>query len=161
VALPKHDRQHIGDGAVLDHDAAVHIGFAESQHGIGEDGALGGPGDKADRRRPAGAIPARKDGSCRGGDPEIPGADQPCELHPKQPIHRPPPTASTPSPAKPTLRLPGCETDRARLALRRNPQKQLKQSPVSAATCLYYRIAEIVVGLPEIVTKSATDAWWS
>jgi hypothetical protein len=102
VALPKHDRKHVGDGAVLDHDAPVHIGFAECQHGIGENGALGGPRDKADRRRPTRAIPARKHGPCRGGDPEIPGADQLRELYPKQPIHRPPPTASTPSPAKPT-----------------------------------------------------------
>ena len=36
--LSEDDRKNIGDRALLDHHAAVHIGFAESQRGIDEDG---------------------------------------------------------------------------------------------------------------------------
>jgi hypothetical protein len=31
VVLAEHDCQHVGDRALLDHDAAVHVRFAEPQ----------------------------------------------------------------------------------------------------------------------------------
>ena len=34
VVLAKHDGEHVGDGALLDDERAVHVGFAELQLGI-------------------------------------------------------------------------------------------------------------------------------
>src|SRR5262249_6911766 len=95
AALTDHDGKDIGDGALFDENTAVHISFAESQGRIEEHAALGCSGGEADRRRRAGPVPEGKARAGRGPDPEISGADQPSQGCPKQPIHRPPPTAST------------------------------------------------------------------
>ena len=47
--LAEHDRQQVGDGAVLDPERAVHVGFTELDLGVEEHAALGGPGGEMDR----------------------------------------------------------------------------------------------------------------
>ncbi len=90
--LAEHDREHVGDRTLLDHDRAIHIGVAESELGIEEDGALGGARGETDCHRRAGCVAEGQCRSPRGRDPKIPGADQFFQCHPKQPIHRPPST---------------------------------------------------------------------
>src|SRR5262249_5597384 len=89
AALTDHDGKDIGDGALFDANTAVHISFTVAH------AACGGPRRQADPRRRAGPAPEGKARAGRGPDPEISGADQPSQGCPKQPIHRPPPTAST------------------------------------------------------------------
>src|SRR5712691_3567559 len=60
ATLTKHDGKDVGDRALLDHDAAIHVGFAESQLGIDEDATLGRSGGEADRHGPARAVPESK-----------------------------------------------------------------------------------------------------
>ena len=54
--LAKHDGQHVGDRAPLDHERAVHIGLAEFELGIEENSPLGCAGGKAHPYRLAGPI---------------------------------------------------------------------------------------------------------
>ena len=39
--LAEHDREHVGDRALLDHEGAVHIGFAEFEFGIEQQAQFG------------------------------------------------------------------------------------------------------------------------
>ena len=98
AALAEHDGEDVGDRALLDDDAAIHIGFAEPELGIDQDVTLRRPRGKADRHRRAGPVPEGKSCSPRGRDPKIPRADQLFQRHPKQPIHRPPPPLALPRP---------------------------------------------------------------
>ena len=54
--LAEHDGEHVGDRALLDHESAVHIGFAEFQFGIEQDAPFGGARGKTNRYRLAGPI---------------------------------------------------------------------------------------------------------
>ena len=74
--LPEHDGEHVGDRALLDHESAVHVGFAELQFGIEQDAPFGGAGGKAHRDRLAGAIAEGQDRAARGGEPEMSLAGQ-------------------------------------------------------------------------------------
>jgi hypothetical protein len=56
AGLTEHDGKDIGDRALFDDDAAVHIGFTKPQRGIEEDAALGCSRGEADRRRRAGPV---------------------------------------------------------------------------------------------------------
>jgi hypothetical protein len=68
--------EKIHDRALLDHDAAIHIGFAESELGIDKDAPLGCPRGEADRHGSPRPIPERKGRSSRGRDLKIPHTDQ-------------------------------------------------------------------------------------
>src|SRR6266849_5461964 len=94
-ALTEHDGKDIRDRALLDDDPAIHVGFAESQLRINKNATLGRPRGETYRHRRAGAVSEGKSRSTCGGDPEIPNADQTLQRPSKQPIHRPPPTASS------------------------------------------------------------------
>ncbi len=96
-ALVQHNSKNVGDRALLDHHGAVHIGFAEFDLGIDQHTAFRGSRDEADRDRCARAVAYAKAGSARGCYPQVPHADKSFQCRPKQPIHRPPPTASTAS----------------------------------------------------------------
>ena len=89
--LAERNGEHVGDRAFLDHEGAVHIGFAEFQFRIEQDAPFGGAGGKADRHRLAGAVAKGEDRAARGGDPKRPPADEGLEQKLKQPVHRPPP----------------------------------------------------------------------
>src|SRR5262249_22252836 len=60
AALTEHDGKDIGDRALFDDDAAIHVGFAESQRWIEEDATLGCSRGEADRRWRAGPVPKGK-----------------------------------------------------------------------------------------------------
>src|SRR6476646_8509666 len=88
--LPKYDGEHVGDGAFLHHDSAVHIGFAEFELGIYHYAAFRCAAGKPHRRRWRRAVTDRECGTARGRDPERAAPDEGLEQVMKQPIHRPP-----------------------------------------------------------------------
>ncbi len=90
--LAEADGQHVGDRALLDHESAVHVGFAELEFGIEENSPFGGAGGKTDRNRLAGPIAEGQDRSARGGNPKCPPPDKGLQQKVKQPVHRPPPS---------------------------------------------------------------------
>ena len=57
--LARYDGEHIGDRALLDDDAAIHVGFTEPELGIEQDTALGRSRDEADRDRRADPVTDR------------------------------------------------------------------------------------------------------
>src|SRR5262245_44653055 len=84
--------EKFGDRALLDDQAAVHIGFAQPELGINEDAPLGRPARKSDRHGRVSAIPAAKGRSCRSRNLKVPSAEKPSADCLEQPIHRPPPS---------------------------------------------------------------------
>src|SRR4029079_15593339 len=95
--LAEHDRQQVGDGAVLDPERAVHVGFAELDLGVEEHAALGGPGGEMDRDAGRAAIADGESPPARRGEPEGPAAYESLQQTSQQPVHRPhPPVSSCP-----------------------------------------------------------------
>ena len=77
VLLPQQNREHIRDRALLDDECPVHVGLAQSQLGIEQDGALGFRVGKAHGNRRAAAV-AECVSFARGGcDSEGTLADKP------------------------------------------------------------------------------------
>src|SRR6266568_3243130 len=93
--LAQTNGEHVGDGALLDHEAAVHVGFAELEFGIEQNAPFGGAGGKTNRYRLAGPIAEREHRAARGGDSKCASADKGLEQELKQPVHRPPPITSS------------------------------------------------------------------
>src|SRR5674476_671352 len=90
AVLAEHDGQYIGDRALLDHETAVHVGFAKPQLGIEQDVPFGGAGGKANRDRFTGAVAKDNLRSARGRESEGPPPDKGLEQKLKQPVHRTP-----------------------------------------------------------------------
>ena len=92
--------QKIGDRALLDHQGAVHVGFAELQLRIEQDGELGAAIGKADGDFRTVAFADDEDSTARGGNPKLPTLDKSFKCDPKQPFHgrlHPHPTTATPA----------------------------------------------------------------
>ena len=89
-ALAEHDGKHVGDRALLDDERAVHVGFAEFELGIEQNGPFGRARGKTYRYRLAGAVAESQNRAARGGDPECPPPDKGLEQKLKQPVHRRP-----------------------------------------------------------------------
>ncbi len=86
--LIEQDRQRVRDRAVLDHERAVHIGFAQRQFGIEENAALGPFAQEPDRHRAAGSVTAGKLGPTRGRECHRAAANELAQEITQQPIHR-------------------------------------------------------------------------
>ena len=86
--LVEQDCERIRDRAVLDHERAVHIGFAKRQFGIEEDAALGPFAQEPRRHRTAGAITAGKFGPARGREGHRAAANELTQEITQQTIHR-------------------------------------------------------------------------
>ena len=88
------DGEDVGDGAFLDHERTVHVGFAELKLGIEENSPFSIAGCKSHRNRPAGPVAERKNRAARGRNSECSPPDKGLKQKMKQPIHRPPPSPS-------------------------------------------------------------------
>ena len=141
--IPHHKVEKFRNRALLDHEAAIHVGFAQSELGVEENVPFGGPAGKADRDRRARAITAAKARSCRGRDPKIPHADQPLAGRPKQPIHRPPPSRHM-------LRL-------ARDAAHILPLPPRTQGPGRSQACEAYELKQTLWGLATRLHRSRRE----
>src|SRR5213082_3115522 len=111
VFLAEHDGEDVGNRALLDDDAAVHIGFAEPELRVDENAALDLTRRKANCSETTCSVAQRKNRSRGGGNPEIAGPDQPLQCHSKQPLHRLPPATSAHAAARDTIAAhrPRCE----------------------------------------------------
>ena len=89
--LSEHDREDVGDRALLDHQRAVHVGFAEFEFGIEHDAEFGCMSGKAHGHRHARAIAKCEGFSARGAEIERPSPDKVIKQNLKQPVHRPHP----------------------------------------------------------------------
>ena len=117
AVLAEQDGQYIGDRALLDHEAAVHVSFAKPQLRIEQDAPFGCAGGKPNRDGFAGAIAKDNLRSARGRKQEGSAADKGLEQKLKQPVHR---TASLIMP-RPTSGLPN-------LLQKREPQSHGRDS---------------------------------
>src|SRR5262249_38477257 len=70
ASLAKNDGQHVGDRALFDSQAAVHVGFAELHLGIEQNAALGRVRLEANCNRLAGTIAERKARPACAGEPQ-------------------------------------------------------------------------------------------
>jgi hypothetical protein len=95
MRLTKHDRKQVGDAALFDHEAAVHVSLAKSKFGIKKNAALGCPCFKANCDGLAGPVSKGKGRTRCGRDSDIPDADHFFPYPPKQPVHRQPHAAYT------------------------------------------------------------------
>ena len=86
AARAEHE-QEIGDRALLDHQVAIHIGFAELELGIEQDGELGAAVGKPDGNFGTVVAADGKDITDRGRDPQLPTLDELSKCDPKQPFH--------------------------------------------------------------------------
>jgi hypothetical protein len=86
--LAEQDLQRVRDRAILDHECAVHVGFAERQFGIEQDPALGPFCHKPRRHRAAGSVTAGKPGSARSCKGHRAAANELTQKITQQPIHR-------------------------------------------------------------------------
>ena len=85
--LAKANGEHVGDRALLDHESAVHVGFAKLKLGIEKNSPFGAARDKAYRNRLAGPIAECEDRAARGGNSECPPPDEGLKEKLKQPVH--------------------------------------------------------------------------
>ena len=86
--LVEQDRKRVRDRAVLDHERAVHIGFAERQFGIEQNPALGPFAQEPYRYRRSGAVAAGKSGPARGRKGHRAAANELAQEVTQQTIHR-------------------------------------------------------------------------
>ncbi len=86
--LVHHDGEHIGNRAVLDHESAVHPGFAEGKFRIEQNPPRRAGGGEACRDRLARAVPASERHAARRGECQIAAADEITENETQQTIHR-------------------------------------------------------------------------
>ena len=98
--LAETNGEHVGDRAFLDHEGAVHIGFAELEFGIEQDAPFGGARGKTYRYRLAGPIAEGQNRAARGGNAKCPPPDKGLEQKSKQPVHRPPPSLKQSTPRR-------------------------------------------------------------
>ena len=115
--LTEHDREQVGDGALLDPQGAVHVGFAEPDLGIEQHAALRRLGHEADcDRGPAAVAKNSESGATRRGEPEDSPANKSLEQQSQQPVHRPHLSClSAPAPNSPE---PGRSAQPAKTAVR-------------------------------------------
>ena len=86
--LIEQDGKRVRNRAVLDHERAVHIGFAERQFGIEEDAPLGLSGKEPHRYRRSSAIAASKCRPARGREGHRAAANELSQEITQQTIHR-------------------------------------------------------------------------
>ncbi|KAH2775612.1 hypothetical protein KXW38_001462, partial [Aspergillus fumigatus] len=82
------DGQQVCDRAVLDHESAVHPGFAERQLRVEQDAPCGSRGCEARRHRLAGAVSAGECGAERRGKGQTTAADEMLQNVTQQTVHR-------------------------------------------------------------------------
>jgi hypothetical protein len=73
--LAHHQADKVRDRSGLDHEGAVHIGFAEPEFGIEQHGPLRRGGHETDRERRPGAVPERIGHAACAGDHQIAATD--------------------------------------------------------------------------------------
>src|ERR1700737_1265904 len=83
-------RKDIGDGSLLDGEAAIHVGFAETKLRVHQHAAFGIRAGETHRQRLSCAVSDGKARASCGGDPKISCADHVPERPTEQPFHRPP-----------------------------------------------------------------------
>ena len=83
--------KQIGDRAFLHHEGAGHIGFAELELGLEQDGELGAPAGKPGRDRGAGSVAEGQDRSARGSEAKGSTTDHSRDQCAQQPVHGAPP----------------------------------------------------------------------
>jgi hypothetical protein len=87
VARPHRHREQVGDRALLDHEGAVHVGFAELELGLEQNADLGAPAGEACRHhRPVSVAECENFSSC-GRQAQVATPDQTRDQHSQQPIH--------------------------------------------------------------------------
>ncbi len=87
--LAEHDREQVGDRALLHPQRAVHVGFPEPDLGIEQHAALGGSGHEADGDLRVRAVADSENGATRRGEPQGPPVHESPEQKFQQPVHRP------------------------------------------------------------------------
>jgi hypothetical protein len=88
VGLIQQDGQRVGDRAVLDHERAFHVDFAEREFGVEQDPPLGIPGQETDRDRLAGSVTTGELCPARGRENHRPAADELPKKETQQAVHR-------------------------------------------------------------------------
>ena len=88
VGLVEQDGQRVGDRAVLDHESAFHVDFAERKLGIEQNPPLGVAGQEPHRDRLAGAVAAGEFCPARGRENHRPAADELPKKETQQAVHR-------------------------------------------------------------------------
>ena len=86
--LIEQNRQGVRNRAILDHECAVHIGFAQRQFGIEQDPPFGPPGPEPHRYRPSGTVAASKFCPARGRECHRAAANELSQEITQQTIHQ-------------------------------------------------------------------------
>jgi hypothetical protein len=93
VFLRHRKREEVRDRALLDHQRAVHVGFADGELGIGQNRPFGRRMSKPGRDRCSGAVAEFQGRSARGRQPQRSASDVRPQDNLQHTIHRPPQTS--------------------------------------------------------------------
>jgi len=99
AVLRERELKEIGDRALLDHESAVHVAFADGEFGVEEDGEFSGPCREADGDRCAGAISELKDGAAGHRQAQRSAPNERLQHDLQRALHQPPQTTTPSGPA--------------------------------------------------------------
>ena len=88
VRLVQHDRKHVGDCALFDNEAAVHVDLAEREFRIKQQAPCGGCCGESHSHRGTGTIAAGEFSSCRRRESNRAPSDETAQEELQQTIHQ-------------------------------------------------------------------------